>query len=220
MIEQERERRKWSQKRLAQEAGVHPKTISRMEKGERVSPDTYLQVCAALGISECMPDNDLSEAAEALGAYSPEKPRMATSDRIFIGSIIAYFSILVIVPLLAGILWAAGFVTYEFLLDRVLGVWVVLIVSGLFIILFLGMSLGYDTVIRITSTSLPSSDSVNRLTNAIRSIVGGPNVALSQIRSNDGVFEITLVANAELHKHPAILNGLRSLGLSASIRSQ
>jgi transcriptional regulator with XRE-family HTH domain len=51
LIIDERTRRSMTQKRLAHEAGIDPRTLRKIEKGEQVSPESLLSVYRVLGIS-------------------------------------------------------------------------------------------------------------------------------------------------------------------------
>jgi len=55
--------RNTTQTQLAEEAGVSPRTIGRLEKGEGVSMDTFIRVMTALGIQNSL---------EAILAWNPE----------------------------------------------------------------------------------------------------------------------------------------------------
>lgn len=49
-LRRERKARGWSQARLAEEAGLAPNTVSRLEAGEKVRPGSLTAALAALGI--------------------------------------------------------------------------------------------------------------------------------------------------------------------------
>ncbi len=53
-LERIRLARNTTQKQLATEAGVSPRTIGRLEKGEGVSLDTFIRVLKALGIQHSL----------------------------------------------------------------------------------------------------------------------------------------------------------------------
>lgn len=73
-----------TQVQLAEEAGVSPRTIGRLEKGHGVSLDTFIRVLRALGIQQnlavLLPDPSV-RPVERVGAAGVERRRARPSQR-------------------------------------------------------------------------------------------------------------------------------------------
>jgi transcriptional regulator with XRE-family HTH domain len=73
-----------TQVQLAEEAGVSPRTIGRLEKGHGVSLDTFIRVLRALGIQQnlavLLPDPSV-RPVERVGASGVERRRARPSQR-------------------------------------------------------------------------------------------------------------------------------------------
>lgn len=69
-IRTERLRRSLTQKRLAFEAGIDPRTLRKIEKGEKVSPESVLSVCSVLGLdaAELSKPNDQTHYGRTLSS--------------------------------------------------------------------------------------------------------------------------------------------------------
>lgn len=70
--------RNMTQRQLAEEAGVSPRTIGRLEKGQGVSLDTFIRVLTALriqqGLGDSLPDPAV-RPIERVGAGTGERKR-------------------------------------------------------------------------------------------------------------------------------------------------
>lgn len=70
--------RNMTQTRLAKEAGVSPRTIGRLEKGEGISLDTFIRVLTALGVQQnletLLPDPTI-RPIERVGISGTERKR-------------------------------------------------------------------------------------------------------------------------------------------------
>jgi len=73
-----------TQVQLAEEAGVSPRTIGRLEKGHGVSLDTFIRVLRALGVQQnlavLLPDPSV-RPVERMGATGVERRRARPSQR-------------------------------------------------------------------------------------------------------------------------------------------
>ena len=74
--------RNMTQVQLAEQAGVSPRTIGRLEKGEGVSLDTFIRVVTALGVQQnlaaLLPDpsvRPMERAAQGGGERKRARPR-------------------------------------------------------------------------------------------------------------------------------------------------
>lgn len=76
-LERIRLARNMTQARLAAEAGVSPRTIRRLEKGQGVSLDTFIRVLRALGIqgtlAALLPDPSVQPVARVAGTRTQRK---------------------------------------------------------------------------------------------------------------------------------------------------
>lgn len=76
-LERIRLARNMTQVQLAVEAGVSPRTIRRLEKGEGVSLDTFIRVLRALGIQEnlaaLLPDPSVRPIEQVAGARTQRR---------------------------------------------------------------------------------------------------------------------------------------------------
>lgn len=76
--------RNWTQAQLASEAGVALKTISRLEKGQGVSMDTFIRVLMALGLQgnlhNLLPDPTI-RPIERVGTIGAERKRARPTSR-------------------------------------------------------------------------------------------------------------------------------------------
>jgi len=77
-LESVRLSRNMTQKQLAEEAGVSPRTIGRLEKGQGVSLDTFIRVMRALGIQyslEALLPDPTVRPIERVGITARERKR-------------------------------------------------------------------------------------------------------------------------------------------------
>lgn len=91
-IREERLRRSLTQKRLAFEAGIDPRTLRKLEKGEKVSPESVLAVCRVLDMD---PVGNIRSDVQA----APSKDRAcAETKKVFVHSFLSLAPIAILLP--------------------------------------------------------------------------------------------------------------------------
>ena len=85
-LRRERKARGWSQARLAEEAGLAPNTVSRLEAGEKVRPGSLTAALAALGIEHLsdtpVPRQEMADSVKLVLEITEQWVRSLPADEV------------------------------------------------------------------------------------------------------------------------------------------